>query len=207
MPPAFLGKSVNDVRELVERSIQRQVCHHFRSTIVLFDGCLSVPSTYPVSAAAEMLETLRSAKKNGNTVIGISKGSKISVSGRKMTSMLDGLSTPCLLHVGDVVGEQFRFLKLLGWMFVAKLSWEKGSFRLDVDKGLQFDDAVSMVRKLIGNDNVVQGYPETLRIAHMMSILTFPELIAIQRFLTKEYGLEIYRPQNVRRMLFGPFGN
>jgi len=190
----------------VERSIQRQVCCHFRNAIVLFDGCLSVPKSFPVNATEETSKILLAARKQGNTIMGISKGSKISVSGRKVTSMLDDLSSPCLLHIGDVVSEQFRSLKLLGSMFVAKLSGGRVSFRLDIDKGLQFYDAVDMVQKLIGNDNVTQGYPETLRIAHMLSILTSTELITIQRFLAQEYGLEIHRPQNFRRMLFGPFG-
>jgi len=62
------------------------------------------------------------------------------------------------------------------------------------------------VSKLFGSDLVEQGYPETLRLAHILSTFTANEVIGIQRFISKNYGLRIVSQPNLRRSLFGPFG-
>ncbi|MEM2915317.1 MAG: hypothetical protein QXH91_07975 [Candidatus Bathyarchaeia archaeon] len=71
---------------------------------------------------------------------------------------------------------------------------------------LSFEDALSTVQMLMGNDLLVQGYPETLRMAHTLSIFTSLEALALQRLLAENYNIKIQRIENMRRMLFGPFG-
>jgi len=52
----------------------------------------------------------------------------------------------------------------------------------------------------------MQGYPETLRLAHIFSTFTANDVIAVQRHLASTYGLRIVPRFSVRRSLFGPFG-
>jgi len=62
------------------------------------------------------------------------------------------------------------------------------------------------MNRLIASDVVMQGYPETLRLAHIFSTFTANDVIATQRYLAYAYGLRIAPRFNIRKCLFGPFG-
>lgn len=80
------------------------------------------------------------------------------------------------------------------------------AFRLDVDKEFSDEQVVDAVQRLLGNDLVPHGYPETLRLAHIYSTFTANEVIGLQRCVTKEGNMKIVARTNLRRLLFGPFG-
>ncbi|MEM3552862.1 MAG: hypothetical protein QXE15_04470, partial [Candidatus Bathyarchaeia archaeon] len=80
------------------------------------------------------------------------------------------------------------------------------SFRLDIDRKLSSKGAMEALGKLIVNDMIDQGYPDTLRLAHILSSFTASDVIGIQRFLLKKFKLQMVPKLNLRRMLFGPFG-
>jgi len=191
-PNHNLGK----IQFFVEKVFQKHVLRNLKNSIVLFDGCLS---TQMVN-----VETLNLARKNNNRVLAFAKKSRL-YSWSEPLKVLREKFSPCILCLNDLLSESFKST-CLGWVFLAKLSKENFLFRLDVDKTLALDEAVQTVRRLIGNEHFHHGYPETLRIAHSLSILTRVEVIAIQRFLTEKLGIKILRPENHRRMLFGPFG-
>ena len=92
----------------------------------------------------------------------------------------------------------------LGHIYIAKLGNQ--TFRLDVDKEIPSERAVASIERLIGNDLLVNGYPETLRLAHILCTFTANEVIGIQRYLAQEYKLKIVARPSIRRVLFGPFG-
>ncbi len=60
---------------------------------------------------------------------------------------------------------------------------------------------------LLANELLEGGYPETLRLAHILSVFTEGEDLAIQSFLKKKYSFRIPAKFNLRRALFGPFGS
>jgi hypothetical protein len=95
---------------------------------------------------------------------------------------------------------------LLGNVYAVKLTEGNCSFRLDIDRRLSGEEGIDAVQKLLGNDMILQSYPETLRLAHIYSTFTANEVIGIQRFITNRCGLKIVMRPNVRRILFGPFG-
>ncbi|RLI05062.1 hypothetical protein DRO26_03285, partial [Candidatus Bathyarchaeota archaeon] len=192
-PNSMVGK----VQIFVEKNIQRYVCKNLKNSIILLDGCLSVQNIDQ--------ETLNLARRNGNKVLAFTKKSEIRVNGEPITSLLKDETPPCILHLDEFLPYDFCQTRL-GWVFVVKLAEGSLGFRLDVDKGLPIEEAIKTIQRLLGNELVVQGYPETLRIAHTLSIFTNLEILAIQRFLSKKYNLKIQKPRNVRRMLFGPFG-
>jgi hypothetical protein len=95
---------------------------------------------------------------------------------------------------------------LLGGVYVAKLSHGNYSFRLDIDKENSRSQRVEAVEKLIGNDVLRQGYPETLKLAHILCTFTANEVIAMQYFVASKCGLKIIDRPDMHRLLFGPFG-
>jgi len=194
------------VEALFEREIQSQVCHHFKDSIILLDGCLATHGSDPAEKAGRLEAALSVARRNGNSVLAFSKHTRICVGERDASTLLDNWPHHCILYVGDLASEQFKTLKLLGHTFIAKLSPTGYSFRMDIDKELGLLTAVATVQKLMGSEVIVQGYPEVLRLAHIFSIFTAMEVLGIQRFLAAHYGLRIERPRHTRRLLFGPFG-
>lgn len=194
------------LRNRLERWLQRVVSATFESAIVLLDGSLTAGTPDNPSKILKMI--LSTARDHGNTVLAISKDTKLAVSGFKATEFVRGLTPPCLLDIDTEVTKQFPGypVQLLGRIYVSKLSPHGFAFRLDVDRELSCGAAVEAVQRLLGRELLHQGYPETLRLAHIFSAFTGNEVIGIQRFLTKRYGLRFSPKLSLRKALFGPFG-
>jgi len=197
---------LNRLRNSLERWTQRLVCASSRDGIILFDGSLTAGT--PDNPVKYVQSILESARENGNVVLAFSKATKLAIAGQRITRLLEEMPAPCLLDVDREIGEQFPStpVKLLGRVYVAKLALGGFTFRLDIDRQVPIEGAIETVSKLFGSDLVEQGYPETLRLAHILSTFTANEVIGIQRFISKNYGLRIVSQPNLRRSLFGPFG-
>lgn len=191
------------IQSYLERELQSYVCRSAKDALVLFDGCLAA---IPPSGHGALKETLDSAAGNRNAVIAVSKETSLNLFGEKITTLLEGLQSPCLIDLDGLIAEGNRAHRLLGRIFVGKLTHGGYGFRIDVDRHLTPREAAEAVGRLMGSDLVVQGYPETLRLAHILSFFTPTEVIGLQHFLVKNYGLTPAKTQPLRRMLFGPFG-
>jgi len=77
---------------------------------------------------------------------------------------------------------------------------------LDADRQVPPEERIEAMNRLIASDVVAQGYPETLRLAHIFSTFTANDVIAVQRHLAFTHGLRIAPRFNLRKSLFGPFG-
>jgi len=192
-----------NTQNTLERELQRYVCRSAKDAIILFDGCLEAALSGEQGALKKILD---SAAGNRNTVIAVTKETNLSFSGGKITSFLEGLQSPCIIDLDDLVAEWSKPFRLFGRVFVGRMAWGGYGFRLDVDRRLTVGEAAEAVGRLMGNDLMVQGYPETLRLAHILSFFTPAEVIGLQRFLVESYGLTPSRTQPLRRLLFGPFG-
>ncbi len=197
---------LNRLRNTLERWTQRLVCASSEDGIILFDGSLTAGT--PDNPVKYVQSILESARENGNVVLAFSKATKLAISGQRVTHLLEQMPAPCLLDIDREITEQFPSspVKLLGRIYVAKLAVGGFTFRLDIDRQVPVEGALETVSKLSGCDLVEQGYPETLRLAHILSTFTANEVIGIQRFIAKNYGLRIVSHFNLRRSLFGPFG-
>jgi hypothetical protein len=94
----------------------------------------------------------------------------------------------------------------MGRVFVGKLARSGFPFRIDIDRKVQTEDCVASVKQLTGTDIVDQGYPETLRLAHILSTFTASDVLAIQSMATARFGIQLLPKFALRRSLFGPFG-
>ena len=114
----------------------------------------------------------------------------------------------CVLDVDEEVTDQFPPypVRFLGRVFVGKLTNSGFPFRIDVDRMLSKIETITRFRELAGTDIVDQGYPETLRMAHILATFTASDVLAMQAFATAQYGVQILPKITLRRSLFGPFG-
>lgn len=203
----FPVSAVSRLRNLLERSLQESACRRFEGAVLLFDGSLTAGT--PDNPSKNLARILSAARRRGNSVLAISKATRITLSGINASRLLKDAKAPCLLDIDRNVKASFpnHPVQLLGKVYVAKLSARGFAFRLDVDGGLPSNKALESVGKLVANDVVEQGYPDTLRLAHILSSFTASEVIGIQGFLSKNFGLQMFPKVNLRKILFGPFGS
>ncbi len=188
---------------IFERWLQMCVSCSCKDNVILWDGSLTAGTVdSPVNVMSQLLQI---ARKSFNSVLAFSKMSSLRFFGHRVTDIPWECQPPCLLQIGDY---QFPTspIRLLGDIYVAKLTPGRCSFRLDIDRKIPYERRIEAIQKLLGNEVLHQSYPETLRLAHIFSTFTASEVIGIQRYIAQEWGLKIVPRPNVRRLLFGPFG-
>jgi len=189
---------------LVERWLQAQVAHLAKESILLWDGSLAAGVSK--SSAAALSKILKTARENSNVTMAISKDTTLRFLDQKITDLLARYESPCLFEIDSLPSSPQNFMKLLGRVYVAKLAKRGCAFRLDIDRSISREESIASVEKLLGNEIVYQGYPETLRLAHIYSTFTASDVIGIGRFLVRRYGLRLIPKYNMHRTLFGPYG-
>jgi len=193
------------IRNLIERWLQYSVANSAFNTLILVDGSLTAGT--PDNPTRDLERTLETARRNEDVIIAISKKTRLRIQDRSITELLGNREAPCLLNIDQEIEEQFPPfpVRLLGRVFVGRLAPSGFSFRMDVDRELGIHETVNGFCELIGTDVVDQGYPETLRLAHVLATFTASDVLAIQASAA-QYGVQIAPRFALRRSLFGPFG-
>jgi len=190
------------IANLLERWLQTMLSKTVNNSLILFDGSLT--SGTPDTPTQVMKEILNTARKRGNSVLAFSKMTNLRVNGHLITEIVPLHKPPYML---ETTGLKPRPpIVLLGDVYVARLTTGNYAFRLDIDKEVFSEQKVEAVEKLLGNDLLSQSYPETLRLSHILCTFTANEVIAMQHFIARKYGLKIVNRPDMHRLLFGPFG-
>jgi len=188
---------------LLERWIKMEISCTSQNSIILWDGSLTAgTSDSPASTITQILEV---AKNRLNTVLAFSKTTQLRFLGHQITDLTERRKPPYLLQI-EGFPKTAGPIHFLGDTYVAKFANSIWSFRLDIDREISPEQQIEAVQRLLGNDMLFYGYPETLRLAHIYSTFTATEVIGIQRFLTKQCKIEMINRPNIRRILFGTFG-
>jgi hypothetical protein len=205
---SFLNPSgwLSRIRYLLEIELQRMVCESSRDSIILWDGVMPAAGLDLDPVSPYLSHILRLARSGNNKVMALAKETRLfSENGGPLPEATE-LPSPCLVDVDKCVGEVSPSSQRLGYTFIAKFAPDSPGFRLDVDRCLPKGEMVEAVERLLASDLTFQGYPETLRAAHILSALTPVDVLGLQRSLAGRYGFKIVRSPPVRRMLFGPYG-
>lgn len=171
--------------ELIESMIRRvmewesigQISSFLNNAIILIDGTLQ---RTPITENWDIERMSSNAISRGNSMIGISKTSKIRSLWQLSSSLKvsDGAPFFCRIKfptrcqvLGDTILVKFR------------------------DDGLVFrTDAISSETKkalalVSGNDSFYRGYPETLRLAHHLAVFTTYEATCIRSYLSRNLSV------------------
>ena len=190
------------IASLLERWLQTTMSKIVNEGIILFDGSLTAGTIdTPVDRLKRILVNARECK---NIVFAFSKMTNLRIGGRLITDLALQQKAPYLLETTGLKPKPP--IVLLGDVYVARLSHENFAFRLDIDKENAHERIIEALGKLMGNDVLSQGYPETLRLAHILCTFTANEVIAMQHFVARSCGLHIINRPDMHRLLFGPFG-
>lgn len=193
------------IRNILERWLQGRLSQVCEDSILLWDGSLTAWTIdSPVALIGELLRVARSRR---NVVLAISKKTKFTLSGQRIADLIDDRDTPCLLDLDEVIRREYgSYLCFFGRVYAAKFTPSCFSFRLDIDREVSKETGIDAVQKLIGNDLVVESYPETLRLAHVLSKFSASEVIGMKRLVTENYDIRVVSRPDVRQVLFGPYG-
>ncbi|HUT16706.1 MAG TPA: DNA double-strand break repair nuclease NurA [Acidobacteriota bacterium] len=187
---------------LLERWLQTMLAKTVNQGLILFDGSLT-SGTFD-TPAQRMKEILSLARRNRSIVLAFSKMTSLRVNGYLITDLLPNHEPPYLL---ETTGLRFKPpMVLLGDVYVARLNKANYAFRLDIDREIPLQHRMEAVEKLLGNDLYMQGYPETLRLAHILCTFTANEVLAMQHFITRKHGIQMINRPDMHKLLFGPFG-
>jgi len=201
----ILERIPEHIRNILERWLQKQLSESCKKSLLLWDGSLTTRTVNsPISILSSLLKRARDAR---NVVLALSKNTSISAFGRRMDELIDKEHAPCLLDIDDVVRAQYgKYLRFFGKIYAVKLSPGSLSFRLDIDRRVSPAAGVQAVENLLCSDLIVDSYPETLRLAHVLSRFSANEVLAMQRYVAETYGLKVIQRPNIRQILFGPYG-
>jgi len=209
--PPFTGEPNVDsllkrIRNVLERWLQFNASSSIAGGFILLDGSLTAGT--PNNPSKELERILETARRGGSAVIAISKKTKLRIHNQSLTELLENQSDPCILEVDEQVTDQFPPypVRFLGRVFVGKLARAGFPFRIDVDREISMPETMKGFCELAGTDIVDQGYPETLRMAHVLSTFTASDVLAMQAFAAARYGVQLLPKLALRRSLFGPFG-
>lgn len=190
------------IASLLEKWLQNKIVKKIKDGLILFDGSLT--SGTIDSPLHHMRNILFQARANKNTILAFSKITKLRSNGYLITDRLPNHKPPYLL---ETTGLSTNLpIVLLGDIYVAKLNKSNYAFRMDIDKETSFKTRKKAVEKLLGNDFLAYGYPETLRLAHILSTFTANEVVAVKHFLSTKHGIRLINRPDMHKILFGPFG-
>jgi hypothetical protein len=194
------------IRNAFERWIQLTVSSSVTNGFVLVDGSLTAGT--PDNPTKELERILETARRNRNIIIAISKKTKLRIHNQPITTLTDPATEPCLYDIDREITEQFPAypVQFLGRVFVGKLARRAFTFRIDVDREIPIDETTVGMSQLVGTDIVDQGYPETLRLAHILATFTAGDVLGMQAFAASRFGVQLIPKLELRRSLFGPFG-
>ncbi len=201
-----LDNLLKRIRNMLERWLQFNVSSSITNGFVLIDGSLTAGT--PDNPSRELERILETARRSESVVIAISKKTKLRINNESLTELLEDESEPCLLDVDKEITDQFPPypVRFLGRVFVGKLARFGFPFRIDVDRKIPAAVTVKEFCQLTGTDIVDQGYPETLRMAHILATFTASDVLAMQAFAAARFGVQLMPKIALRRSLFGPFG-
>jgi len=190
------------IASLLERWLQTMAAKTMKNGLMLFDGSLTAGTAE--TPTRRMREILDSARKGQNVVLAFSKVTNLRANGHRITELLPDHEPPFLL---ETEGLKLKPpMVLLGEIYVARLAKANLAFRLDIDKEVPVESRIEAVENLLGNDLFAESYPETLRLAHILCTFTANEVLAMQHFVTRRFGLQFVNRPDMHRLLFGMFG-
>ncbi len=190
-------KTLDRLRNLLERYLQFQAVKSYADALVLIDGSLMAGAVAdPMFVVKDLV---RGAEQNRNAVVALSKSTTLTLKESRLSilSLLEGVAGAC--YVGDLrehlTQERSRYI---GCVYVGRLTPRGEAFRFDIPEntGKAHDWLFSMLGGLSGE----HGYPEELKLAHMTSVLSSISVIELQAAAINLHGLEMR--ESIRRKLF-----
>jgi hypothetical protein len=181
------------IRVRAERAVQKELAGHFSDSIVLVDG--SLKASIFEDRDRSMARIAEESVLRRNMVIGISKGTRLKALERA-AAPLTKVPGPAYIEVDMIIKSLIR--NTVGSNLMVKLGKSIPALRADV-----IGDRSESLGRLLGNDPVAGGYPETLRLAHYISTFSGTEMTCLRSHVLNNYDVTELAADDIRRTLLG----
>jgi len=191
IPPTEMDLLLSDhavaerfIRNTIERRVVEALARSDGDSIIVADGSLKHPM-------GQLLPTVLRRLGKGRCFVGFSKSSNLIVS-EGAVSALSTARVPsfCPLSGGDVT------------TLLAKFTPDGLVFRLDLSGP---EPPEKTLGRILWNDAFASGYPDSLRIAHHLSIFSKAEDQALKAFVTKRFRVHQLHTFPLRKIVLGGF--
>jgi hypothetical protein len=191
LPPAEADLLLSDhavaehfIRNTVERRVLEALGRSDDGTILMADGSLKHP--------LGLLSTSSFMRGgSGKSIVGFSKSSNLILS-QDAVSALSGSSDPAYFMLDD--GPVNTVL--------AKFTRDGLVFRLDLAGP---EPAETVLGRVLWNDAFSSGYPDSLKVAHHLSVFSKAEDQALKAFVTKRFHVRQLATFPLRKIALGSF--
>jgi hypothetical protein len=185
------------IRIRVERAIQMELSSYFTKSIILVDG--SLKSSLFENKNQGINKVAENCLLYKNSIVGISKSTKIKILDR-VSSPLTKIRDPAYMDVEMIVKSLIR--NTIGNNLLIKFG-NNNSHVLRADIVTNDGNIEETLGKLLGNDSIAGGYPETLRLAHHISTFTSTEISCLRSHVLNNYDVIELASEDIRRTLLG----
>lgn len=187
------------VRIFLERQAQLQAAKSLSDAIIAIDGSLQ-RSTLE-SREISIHEVQRVASENLNELVGVSKTSnirEISGAAAALNALKRGSVFIDITDAIRAVSQRVGSNKIVA----AKFSATAPVFRVDFSSS-NGEDESQILADLKSNDVFFRGYPETLRLAHHLSVFDSSTISSIRSYLSRRYRLIQIPSDDLRATVLG----
>jgi hypothetical protein len=191
LPPAEMDLLLSDhavaeryIRNTVERRVIDALSGTDGDTIVMADGSLKHP-------LGQFATTVLRRQAMGRSFVGFSKSSNLILS-EEMASTLSQARGPsfCYVDQGPVS------------TVLAKFTPDGLVFRLDLSGP---EPAETTLGRILWNDAFASGYPDSLKVAHHLSVFSKAEDQGLKAFVTKRFRIHQLHTFPLRKIALGSF--
>lgn len=181
----------------IERAIQTYLSNHLSNSIILVDGSLNASSFE--NKGRNLKKIAENCSIRRNVLFGISKSTSFRVLS-KMSAAL--IQSPDAAYMDIQVIIQSLSRTTIGDNLLVKFG-SRDSPILRVDIACSSDVIFHSLGKLVANDSMARGYPETLRLAHHVSTLTSMEVSCLKAYLLTNFDITQLESEDIRKTLLG----
>jgi hypothetical protein len=184
--------TMKGIRVILERTMAQLALNHLDEGIVLLDGPLRLSIFEPYNASLDLLL----ATNSKTILIGMSKASRLKPVNR-IASNLAKIKGSCYVEITELIKSIVR--PSLGRSFLVKLQDRGLVFRVDVPSHVEPEYVLSAMKH---SDVLTHGYPESLKIAHLLSVFTMAEVAGLKGIIASKAG-EVLVVEDLRKVVLG----
>ncbi len=192
------GLAERFIRIKLERSAQILSAKINSGSILLVDGSLKSSSLETKGQGLRELES--AAEENENQIVGIGKSSVLRIVSSAANLLQNVGSSETFFDITDTV--RLFFPTTEARILVAKFSPNSSVFRIDSSRRNSEEDP-DLLADLKRNDLFFRGYPETLRLAHHLSVFDSSTVSSVRSYLSRKYGLIHIPSDDLRATILG----
>jgi NurA domain len=187
------------IRVNLERAAQLNSSKLISDGIILIDGSLR-SSTFETSHSS-LREIEHSAELNANQLIGFSKASKIRAVSQIATILMSSKKNCSFADITELIRTEESARNVSNTLLV-KFARNSSVLRADFSR-INSDESTQLLAQIKHNDILFRGYPETLRLAHHLSVFDSSAVSSIRSYLSKEYRLVQIPSDDLRAAMLG----